>query len=393
VGRLLPVLICLPLLAAASAPVRPPGVPIDTEIRRAQAEQASAEADVARLRNAAGKARTEAERLRVEQGAAARAIEAAEARITAADMQLRLLSATAAMNRQRLQQQQQPLAALLAGLATMARQPPLLAIADQGSADEFVRVRVLLGSTLPVIRARTAALTGELREAEQLRQVAAAARAETLGSRRELALRRKRFAALEQDAMRLAQRASGQALAAGDVALAAGETFEQLRASTPGTRSAAALAATLAQDGPSPARPFAGQAHGGGPPFGYRLPAASPVTQGLGAVSPGGVRSRGLTMATPRGVQVVVPADGTVRFSGPFRDYDGVLIIDHGGGWMSVLLNVGSRVRAGAKVRRGAAVGRALGPIGVELSRNGQRWSPAIIAGSSESLSKGSKGG
>jgi septal ring factor EnvC (AmiA/AmiB activator) len=90
---------------------------------------------------------------------------------------------------------------------------------------------------------------------------------------------------------------------------------------------------------------------------------------------------------------VLAPADGLVRFSGPFREYDGVLIIDHGKGWMSVLLNVASAAKVGANVRGGESLGRALGPLGVELSQNGRRWSPALIAGSSQSLSKSGKGG
>jgi septal ring factor EnvC (AmiA/AmiB activator) len=99
------------------------------------------------------------------------------------------------------------------------------------------------------------------------------------------------------------------------------------------------------------------------------------------------VRSRGVTLATPRGVAVAAPADGTVLFSGPFRDYDGVLIIDHGGGWKSLLVDVGSPLKAGDKVRLGDPIGRALGPVEVELSQNGRRFSPALIAGSSASLS------
>ena len=87
------------------------------------------------------------------------------------------------------------------------------------------------------------------------------------------------------------------------------------------------------------------------------------------------------------------PAAGTVRFSGPFRDYDGVLIIDHGGGWMSLIVNVGSTLRTGDKIALGQLVGRALGPLQVELSQNGRRISPALIAGSSQSLSKTPKGG
>jgi septal ring factor EnvC (AmiA/AmiB activator) len=87
------------------------------------------------------------------------------------------------------------------------------------------------------------------------------------------------------------------------------------------------------------------------------------------------------------------PADGVVKFAGPFRDYDGVLIIDHGGGWLSLIVNVASTLRPGDKISRGQDIGRALGPLQVELSQNGRRISPALIAGSSQNLSKAAKGG
>jgi septal ring factor EnvC (AmiA/AmiB activator) len=113
----------------------------------------------------------------------------------------------------------------------------------------------------------------------------------------------------------------------------------------------------------------------------------------LGEISPSGVRSRGTTLATPRGARLQAPADGIIRFAGAFRDYDGVIIIDHGGGWSSLLINVAAPVQPGARIRRGAPLGRALGPLGVELSHHGQHWSPALIAGSSQALSKKGKGG
>ena len=124
-----------------------------------------------------------------------------------------------------------------------------------------------------------------------------------------------------------------------------------------------------------------------------QFPAASPVVEGLGAISDSGVIARGLTLATPRGAALTAPADGTIKFAGPYRDYDGVLIIDHGRGWMSLIVNVGSTLRAGDRVTASQAVGRALGPLQVELSQNGRRISPALIAGSSQSLSKTPKGG
>jgi len=122
------------------------------------------------------------------------------------------------------------------------------------------------------------------------------------------------------------------------------------------------------------------------------LPAEAQVTEGLAAVNDSGVRSRGLTLATSRGAPVTAPADGVVRFSGPFRDYDGILIIDHGGGWMSLIVNVSSPLHPGDAVHIGDPIGRALGPLQVELSQSGRRISPALIAGSSQTLSKGTKG-
>jgi murein hydrolase activator len=381
------------LLLAGSAPAQELGEPLDAAWKRARTEQAAAEAEAAKLEQAASKARGEAERLRAEQAAASQAIEAAEARITAADIQFRLVSATLQARRQRLAREQRPVASLLSGLAVMAQRPPLLALADRGGTDEFVKVRVLLDATLPTIRERTAALSSEVKQGERLEQAAAQARNELAGSRRNLIARRQRFAALEQKALQSALASGSQALSAGDVALAAGENVEALQRSGANSRGVRAIAAALASAAPAPARP--GPAEGRLPraPFAYDLPASAPVVDGLGSVNESGVRSRGLTLQTRRGVAVTAPAVGIVRFSGPFRDYDGVLILDHGGGWMSLLLNVASTLKPGARVAMGQPLGRALGPIGVELSQNGRRMSPALIAGSSQSLSKGGKGG
>jgi len=391
--RLALLVIGLPLLAAASGPVQPAAIPLDAELQRARAEQQAAEAEAARLDRAAGQARDEASRLRAQQEAAAQAIDAAEAKITASDAQLRLASAYVASHRQQLAQQQRPIASLLAGLATMSQRPPLLALADRGGTDELVKVRILLDSTLPVIRGRTAQLSRQLAEGQKLEQGVAAARAELVGSRRDLVLRRQQFAALEQRALGRALAAGDRALGAGDVALAAGEDVERLRGSQAGTREALQLAAQLASDDAAPPRPATPEGAGPSAPFAYRLPTDARVTEGLGSVSASGVQSRGLTLSTARGAAVTAPAAGVVRFSGPYRDYDGILILDHGGGWMTLIVNLASPLQPGTRVAIGDPVGRALGPLQVELSQNGRRISPALIAGSSQTLSKAGKGG
>ena len=385
-------LILCPLLGA-SALAQGAGEPLDAALKQALVEQAAADAQTAKLEKAASQARTTADQLHAEQAAAAQAIDAAEARISAANARLQLTSAYVAAHQQRLEAEQQPVSSLLAGLATMARRPPLLVLADRGSTDELVEVRLLLTSTLPVIRSRTSRLSSQLADGERLRQAAFAARAELARSRDDLVARRQRYAALEKKALQQAFASSGQALGTSDVAMAAGEDIERLRGEQAGNQSIRRIASRLAGDEPSPASPFGSADGAPRPPFEYELPASAPVTEGLASVNASGVRSRGLTLGAVRGQPVTAPADGTIKFAGPFRDYDGVLIIDHGGGWLSLIVNVGSQLHAGDRVRLGENIGRALGPLLVELSQNGRRISPALIAGSSHSLSKGTKGG
>lgn len=383
----------LPLLAAASAPVQPEAQPLDETLRQAQAEQATAEAQAARLLRAADAARGDVARLHAQQLAAEQALEASEAQITAADAELRLVSARLLAQRTQLQREQQPVSALLAGLALMAQRPPLLAIADQHGTDELVRVRILLDATLPVIRERAAALSAQLGESARLEQQAGEAREGLDRSRALLFTRRQQFADLEQRSLRLANSATRQSLSAGDVALASGEDVASLETNASRSRSAWALASQVNAEDSAPPRPAGPAPSWPRAPFPYQLPATAPVVDGLGAVSDAGVRSRGVTFHTARGAPVVAPAAGIVRFSGPYRSHDGVVIIDHGGGWTSLLVGVSSTLKPGATVAIGQPLGRALGSVEVELSRNGTRVSPALIAGSSAPLSNDGKGG
>ena len=386
----------LPLLAlpalVASAPVQPAAEPIDLALRRARAEAAAADAQAKRHGEAADAARDEASRLRARQAAAAEAIAGAEARISAAEVEAAIVSARLAAKRAELRQRQAPASSLLAGLALMGQRPPLLAIADSGGIDELVRVRLLLDSTLPEIRRRTASLSTELQQGRKLQADVLAARDRLRVSRDELTRRKQEFAALETRVLALAQQSGNAALSSGDVALARSEEVERLERQAGRSASGARIAADVAALGLAPPRPFA--AEGPRPPMSlaYRLPSSARVVEGLGSVDQSGVRSRGLVLGTARGSVVVVPASGTIRFSGPFRQHDAIVVIDHGGGWMSLILDVASPLERGARVEAGTPLGRALGPIGVELSHNGEPVSPAIIAGSSVPLSNGGKG-
>jgi len=376
----------------ASTPVQQP-LPLDQQLQQSRQEAAAAEAQQHRLEAAAAQAQGEAERIRLQENGAAQAIEAAEARIAAADAQVQLIGSQLADQRARLAQQQAPASSLLGGLVLMSRRPAILLLADNRSPEEMVKLRLLADAVLPAIRARTAQLSAQLNTAERLQQSAVAARADALREQADLKAREQQFAALETRAIQLAQTRGGQALTAGDVAMAREDQSAQLQREAGSAHSAAAIASVLAAIGPAPERPGPAEGPPQPPPFPYRLPAAAQVTGGLGEVSDSGIRARGITLGTQRGSAVVVPASGTILFSGPFRDFDGVVIIDHGGGWKSVLINVASTLPRGSQVGLGQRLGTALGPLEVQLLHNGSPVSAALIAGSSAVLSNRQKQG
>ncbi|MEG3155238.1 murein hydrolase activator EnvC family protein [Sphingomonas sp. RB1R13] len=384
--RLILLALVLPLLGAAD-PVVVPGEP---SLAQAQAEVTRTAAEEVRLTAAASSAGNEAERLAGERRAAAAAITVAEARIGAAEIIYRSAQADMATRKGRLAQQQAPVAGLLAGLVTMGRRPPLLALAD-GSTEEFVRVRALLDATMPAIRARTAALSADLFAGQRAAASAAQARDRLAKERTGLEARRTQFAALEQRALSRQTSLAGQALGAGDETLAGGEMLGALGNEASRRRNAMNSATELARLDPIPGRP--GSVAALPPLLAYQLPLDAPVAAGLGTVDTNGIRSRGLSLRNGRGAALVVPADGTVVFAGPYRRSDGVIIIDHGGGWISLIVNVATSLPKGATVRRGDPLGRALGPVEIDLTHDGAAISPAFIAASSAMLSNRVKGG
>jgi murein hydrolase activator len=377
-------------LAVASAPVPPPTETADTALARARSEARQASQRLASLEAEAAKAKGDAARLKTEQEVAAAGIEEAEAKISESDAQLALARTQVALAERRLARKRAPLASLLAGLATMGRQPPILALADRGSVDEMVRVKALLDATMPVIQQRSAALQAELADRKRLATAVDSARSEVARNRDMLVERRQRFAQLEAKAADRAIQLAGGALVAGDRVLAAGEQLTSAGSDSTERQASRLVASRLAELEFAPARPIRGDSALPPRDFAYSLPVSGQLAEGLGSVSRTGISSRGLRFETARGTPVAVPADGTILFAAPFRGQDGIVIIDHGDGWTSLLLGVASDRKRGTKVRRGENLGRALGPLGVELRRNGVPASPALIAASSVPLSNGS---
>lgn len=380
-----------PALAAASAPVEAPRETIGEALARVSAEAKAAQARVATLERREQAATDEASRLHAQRQRAAADLALTEASMARAEIALVAARQAVASRAARFDRQRAPLAALLAGLATLGRRPPILALADGTSVAELVRVRALIEGSMPVIAARSAALRAELGEGRKLAASAEAARRAVEASRADLLVKQQRFAALEAKANARAAGLRADALGADDQWLAGGEKLLDLGGEAAAAAEARRAARALAAYPLAPARPTAPDSRDPGPGLAYMLPTRAPVLEGLGSVSAAGVRARGIRFATPRGSPLLAPAAGRVLFAGPYREHDGIIVIDHGKGWTSLLIDVGPSVAKGDAVDAGTMLGRALGDVQLELREAGQPRSAALIAGSSRLLSNGAK--
>ncbi|MCK5296275.1 MAG: peptidoglycan DD-metalloendopeptidase family protein [Alphaproteobacteria bacterium] len=111
------------------------------------------------------------------------------------------------------------------------------------------------------------------------------------------------------------------------------------------------------------------------------FPARGKIIEKYGKVSRTGIHAKGITLKTRVGAQVIAPYDGTVLFSGPFRGYGQLLIIEHGDGYHTLLAGmeqINSVVRQ--KLLAGEPVGRmnkkGQPKLYVELRRNGHPINP-----------------
>jgi septal ring factor EnvC (AmiA/AmiB activator) len=376
----LPLTILLPALLAGSATAQL-AEPVSAALAQSRAEFRAAQAEAQKLEAEAGKARDKAGKLAAERKAAAAGLLSAEAEISALNVELVSKKMSLALARIRLEARQAPAAALVAGLVNLGRRPPILAIADRGSMDELVKTRLLLDATLPAIRARTAGLAADLAEQERLVASARTAASRLSEAKAALVVRQEQFATLEAEAEATARALGSDALEANDRMIAARDSAGRLDEESANSAAARRNARQVAALGALPPRPFAATGavnRDRGPA--YVMPATAPVVVGLGSVNRDGVRARGVQLATPRGTRIVAPAAGSVAFNGPFRRHDGIVIIDHGGGWMTMLIGVRGDKTKGGKVARGEDIGVALGDTTVEYSQNGRPMSAPLAA-------------
>lgn len=351
--------------------------PIDTTedaraaLARAQQQGAEARRRAEALEAEAAKATAAADKTQQEQAALAARVQEAEAQIGANTAQIRLIGEQQIALARDLAARQRPLVELTAALQRLARRPPLFALLRPGSLKDTVYLRAVLETILPEVARRTAGLRAALDRSRVLRQQAAQANLALRANQAELVRRRDLLARIEASQMLASREASGAAQREGDRALALGEEVRDLTGLVGELAKASALRETLAAlPGPvlRPAQPGMaqtpadrlpdGDSAAGAPPR-YLLPVAGRLSVGFGAIMPGRPQSRGLTLSAQAQAQVVAPGAGRVAFAGPFEGYGNVVIIEHGGGWISLITGLAELdCRVGQQLLAGSPLGR-----------------------------------
>jgi murein hydrolase activator len=343
-------------------------------LRNAKVRAAAAEARSEFLRKEAASAENAADRLLAQRAALSAEIDAANAQIAAAQARIAIISARQREQAALLGRESEPLLRLNALLQNMTQQPTALLLAQPGSRRDYIHLRATMAAIEPTIATRTAVIRRQIAAQRELAGQERVAIASLETARKQLASRRTALASLENtnrdkavmlgaDAALEYERAIGQGERARDL-------VEQIDASRDSTENAAALAELSV---PQPR----GQA--GGPAAdsrAYILPARGRIISGFGELNPTGYRERGIHLGVQPSAQLVAPAAGRVTYAGRYRSYGNIIIIDHGGGWTSLIAYVDALgVSKGTEVRQGTPIGRARAAnaeIMLELRRYGR---------------------
>ncbi|MCC3245888.1 peptidoglycan DD-metalloendopeptidase family protein [Methylocystis sp. WRRC1] len=272
---------------------------------------------------------------------------------------------------------------ILTILQRMGRRPPPALLARPEDILEAVRASLALGQMLPQMRAETQALQSDLAELVRLRDDMRREQARLATEKTNLNDQRARLApmiAARQEALAAAQSAlrmeSERAQTLARQATTLKDLIGRMEAESEAARKAAEAARkadeeraaaqgrlTEEQRRKALAAPFKDAARLA-PAAAFAdlkaklpLPVAGAILKRYGAPDGYGGKEKGISIAARENGLVVAPCDGWIAFSGPYRSYGQLLIINAGGGYYVVLagmsrtnVNVGQFVLAGEPV-------------------------------------------
>ena len=273
---------------------------------------------------------------------------------------------------------------LLAALQRLSIEPREALILGWRTPLDTVLTAQLLQFAMPPIEAKAQRLRRELDEIAQLRVQAQRQRQDIAVATESLETARASIKQLVDLKAGLKQttEADRQAAAASVLALTkqADDLRELLAALPPPAVTppeTPAVLGPLRLDKPKDLKPF--------PPkqIGLTPPVRGVLVLGFGDVAPDGSPSQGIQIESLPAAQVVAPHDGQIVFRGPFRGYGERLIVEHSGGYHTLLAGLGrTDVVVGQWLRTGEPVGIMDSPrdgkprLYVELRRGGRPIDP-----------------
>jgi septal ring factor EnvC (AmiA/AmiB activator) len=367
-------LLCAPVHAQAPSPDQLKTV--ETDLRAAEDRRRALEAEMEAIR-------TDRARLNAALIETSAKMRETENRMADIENKLDVASGSEEAIRRSLASRRDVLATVLAALQRMGRRPPPAVLASPEDALQAVRASIMLGAVLPEIRGEAQALAADLNDLVILRQsiavekdkLAAEALAFSRDGERLAGLVDARQGALKDAEQKLAEQRRRSA----ELARQATDLKELIARSEAELASAkgaadAARASDEAQRKAAEAAQLRGQPRVAALPFNdparltpkiafadarglLPLPVAGRVIKSFGAPDGIGGAEKGLSLATRPSAPVAAPSDGWVAFSGPYRTYGQLLIINAGGGYYVVLagmerisVDVGQFVLAGEPV-------------------------------------------
>lgn len=361
-GRLaIALLLCLPPAALAQDAPAPSAedrrAQTAEELERIEAEIEAARARVEALNREAEILADQSKDLRLKLVDAASKVQDQEQILSDVESRLYRLIGQETDLLDRLKARRITIAHLVGALESLSlNRPPTLGVSPD-DATEAARSAILLGSIIPELRGQAKTLELELGELAKLREgingeqrdAAAAARAlETERSNLEVKIaelaerRRYAMASAREEQSRLGMLAQN----AKDLRSFLVDLSKRQPRPKPG-----ALASL-----PGHFYKLKGK---------LRMPVAGEIARGYGTATSDGSPSRGVVFSTRQNARVVAPSGGTVVFSGPFRGYGLLLIIQADDGYHFVLSGM---ARIDAVARQRLLAGEPVGIMGESAS-------------------------
>lgn len=285
---------------------------------------------------------------------------------------------------------QKQLSDIAVALQRLSRRPPEALIAEPADPNDTVRTAILLRSLTPKIEASAHELRLDLDSLRTIRAEIGAERLKHSATVGQLSNEHKRLQSMVARKAELQRKTQDQTQATEkrlQTMASEAKDLRDLMARLEAERHRRAAEAARMQA----ARPAAGIEKGGQNtalisttkgklPY----PARGRIVTAYGARDASGSPSKGIYIETRAGAQVILPFGGQVAFSGPFRGYGQLLIIEHSEGYHTLLSGM-SRIdcRAGQQLVAGEPVGAMPEKDGkpllyFEMRKGGQPVNPMV---------------